>query len=86
MTMQGPEFDGVIAEAADVAVEMLFVPVFQDDAGDAVERIPGLAAAAGAWISDARKSGEFRGKLYEFFIIPSSGGWKARRIALSSPG
>ncbi len=86
MTMQGPKFGGAVGEAADVAVDMLFVPVFQDDMDHALGRLPGLSGAARQWISDARTSGEFRAKAYEFFIIPVESGWKARRVALVGCG
>ena len=86
MTMQGPKFGGAVGEAADVAVDMLFVPVFQDDMDHALGRLPGLSGAARQWISDARTSGEFRAKAYEFLIIPVESGWKARRVALVGCG
>lgn len=86
MAMQVPQFDGVVAEAAEVAVDMLFVPVFQDDAEDVLGRIPGLEAAAGEWIRQARASGEFRAKLYESFIVPTAAVWKARRVAFVGAG
>jgi len=86
MTMQVPQFDGVVTPAADVAVDMLFVPVFQDDADQALAGIPGLETAVGGWLAEVRASGEFRSKLYEFFILPAVAGWKARRIAFVGAG
>ena len=86
MDMQVPEFDGVVGEAAAVAADMLFVPVFQDDADDALSAIAGLDEAAGGWIARARASGEFRAKMCEFFIVPAVAGWKATRIALVGVG
>jgi len=76
MTMQVPQFDGVVTPAADVAVDMLFVPVFQDDADQALAGIPGLETAVGGWLAEVRASGEFRSKRYEFFILPAVAGWK----------
>ncbi len=87
MAMQVPQFKGVVTPAADVAVDMLFVPVFQDEADGALAAIPGLEAAAGGWLADVRASGEFRAKLYEFFILPTAvGGWQAKRLAFVGAG
>ncbi len=86
MVMQVPQFDGVVTPAADVAVDMLFVPVFQDDADASVAGVSGLDAATAGWIGQARASGEFRAKLYEFFIVPATSGWKARRLAFVGAG
>lgn len=86
MAMQVPKFLGVVTPAADVAVDMLFVPVFLDDAQASLSAIPGLDAATGGWVSGARTSGEFRAKLYEFFIVPVAAGWKAKRVALVGAG
>jgi leucyl aminopeptidase len=85
MAMQVPQFDGVVTAAADVVADMLFVPVFQDD-GDGALAVPGLEAASGGWIAEVRRTGEFKAKLYEFFIVPAVAGWKARRIALVGAG
>jgi hypothetical protein len=59
-------FVSATVPAKEVAVDMLFVPVFQDE--DHLIDLPGLDAALGGEIERARASGEFRGKLYEFFI------------------
>jgi leucyl aminopeptidase len=86
MTEAEPKFEGVTVAAADVAADLLFVPVFQDDTEPAVPAVAGLDAASDGWVSAARKSGEFRGKLYEFFIVRLTGSWKAKRIALIGAG
>ncbi|OYW05638.1 MAG: hypothetical protein B7X11_01780, partial [Acidobacteria bacterium 37-65-4] len=84
--MQVPQFDGVVTPAAEVAVDMLFVPVFQDEGDGPLNAIPGLESASAGWIAQVRASGEFRAKAYEFFIVPVAGSWKATRIALVGAG
>jgi leucyl aminopeptidase len=86
MTAGAPEFAGVVTPAADVAVDMIFVPVFHDDDDRALGVVPGLDAASGGWVERVRATGEFRAKLYESFIVPVTGGWKAGRIALIGAG
>ncbi|HEY7476282.1 MAG TPA: leucyl aminopeptidase [Vicinamibacterales bacterium] len=71
--------------AEDAEVELLFVPVFEQD--DRLGDVPGLDEATGGEIARARSSGEFRAKLYDVFITPVTGkGWKARRLALVGAG
>jgi leucyl aminopeptidase len=68
-----------------VDVDMLFVPVFED--GDQLSDFPGLDAATGGDLSRARSTGEFRGRLYEFFIARVAfDGVKAARVALVGAG
>ena len=67
----------------DVEVDLLFVPVFEQD--DRLTDLAGLDEASGGEIARARSTGEFRAKLYDVFITPVTGkGWKALRIALGS--
>ena len=86
MTAAEPQFEGVIGAVADIPVDMLFVPVFQEDTDAAISAVPGLDAASAGWVTTARQSGEFRGKLYEFFIVRLTGDWKAKRVALIGAG
>ena len=86
MTAADAQFEGVTGAAAETSADMLFVPVFLDDTEPAVSAVPGLDAASGGWVATARKSGEFRGKLYEFFIVRLTGDWKAKRVALIGAG
>lgn len=80
-----PEFSSTTDRPDRVAVDMLFVPVFQD--ADALEDLPGIDQASSGEIGRARASGEFRGKPYEFFITRVAGdGWAARRLALVGAG
>ncbi len=78
------KFEGQVVPAAAADVAMLFVPVFADD--DPLEDVAGLDEATGGWISQARASGEFRGRLYEFFLTRAEHGWKAARIVLVGAG
>ncbi|HYN07920.1 MAG TPA: leucyl aminopeptidase [Vicinamibacterales bacterium] len=69
----------------DAEVDVLFVPVFEQD--DRLGDVPGLDEATGGELARARSSGEFRAKLYDVFITPVTGqGWKAHRIALVGAG
>jgi len=79
------EFTSSTVRPEKVAVDMLFVPVFQDE--DDLQDVPGLDAAVSGDIGRARASGEFHGKLYEFLITRVSGpGWTPARIALVGAG
>ena len=81
----GPEFLGVSGGPESVRVDMLFVPVFEDD--DRLEDLPGLDAATGGDIAKARESTEFRGRLYELFIARvASPAYAAARVALVGAG
>lgn len=79
------EFVGATGRPEETAVDLLFVPVFQDD--DRLEDLSGLDAATRHEVSRARSSGEFRAKLCELFVTPIVGpGWKAARVALVGAG
>lgn len=86
MAMQVPQFEGVVTAAAGVAVDMFFVPVFQDEADDLGPSLPGLDPAATAWIAQVRTSGEFRARFCESFIVPVASGWQTKRLALVGAG
>jgi len=76
---------GVTARPQDVAVDMLFVPVFQDD--DRIDDVPDLDEASRGEVGRARSRGEFRGRPFEFFLTPvAAGGWKAKRLVLVGAG
>ncbi len=80
-----PEFVGTSTSAAAVDVDLLFVPVFEDD--DRLEDLPGLDEATGGDLGRARESGEFRGRLFETFIARVSGGtYRAAKVALVGAG
>jgi len=78
------EFTGVTTRPQDLEVDLLFVPVFQQD--DDLSDLPGLDAASAGEIARAREAGEFRGKAYDSFITPVREGYRARRVALVGAG
>jgi leucyl aminopeptidase len=81
----GAEFASGAETPARLAVDMLFVPVFQGE--DALEDLPGLDAATGGEIGRARASGEFRARPYEFFITRvDSRDWTCARVAVVGLG
>jgi leucyl aminopeptidase len=85
MTTSSVTFAGTTARAEDVAVDLLFVPVFQ--AEDDVADLPRLVEATGGEVERARSSGEFRAKLYDVFVTPVVGGQvRARRLAFVGAG
>jgi len=78
------EVSAGVAPARDAAVDVLFIPVFQDDA---LDDLPWLDAATGGEVGRARASSEFTGKLYDIFLAPAVGGsCAARRVALLGAG
>jgi leucyl aminopeptidase len=79
------KFQGVTADPAAVAVDVLFVPV--SGAQDGLADVPWLDAATRGEIARARTSREFRSHLYEVFAAPvAAEGCKARRIVVIGSG
>ena len=77
------EFRAAADRLQDVAVDILFVPVFQDGANG----LNDLDDATGGEIAQARTSGEFRGRAYEVFLSPVvDKAWKAHRLGLVGAG
>src|SRR5690349_3375586 len=79
-----PEYRAVTAEAATVASDVLFVPVFTEK--DQLEELGWLAAATGGEIARARTSGEFTARLFDVFVASAAAGSSARRVALVGAG
>ena len=71
-------------EAADAAVDVLFIPVSGPD--DTIEDLPWLDRASRGEIARARASREFRARLFDVFVTPAGDGCLARRIALVGAG
>ena len=70
--------------AAALDVDLLVLPVFEDD--EWLDQ-PGLDAASGGEIARARERGELRGRPYELLVTTSTGdGYKCRRVALVGGG
>ncbi|HKW01283.1 MAG TPA: leucyl aminopeptidase [Vicinamibacterales bacterium] len=81
----GAEFIGTSVPPAQVAADLVFIPVFGE--GDKLEDLAGLDEAAGGEIGRARARGEFRAKLYDVFMTPvTTGSWRTGRIALVGAG
>ena len=80
-----PHFTGVTSRPEDVAVDLLFVPVFGAD--DTFDDLAGVQQAAGGELERARSVGEFRTKAYECLVVPVGGStWKAKRLAFIGAG
>jgi leucyl aminopeptidase len=78
-------FVGTTAPLEAVAVDLLVVPVFQDE--DREDDLALLDEATGGEVGRARSSGEFKGKVYTYFVTPvTAEGWAARRVALVGAG
>jgi len=67
-----------------MAVDLLFVPVFEDEDHGVLPA--GVDDATGGEAGRARASGEFRAKPYEIFVTPVVRGWRAHRVALVGAG
>src|SRR5689334_10252501 len=79
------EFVASSAKPQKVDAELCLIPVFEDE--ETLQDLPDLDAATGHEISRARQSGEFRGRLYEWFLAPLTGGtWTAKRVVLMGAG
>lgn len=77
-TVAVSEFTGLTARAADVDVEVLFVPVF--GAGDTVDDVGGIDEAVGGELRRAL-AGEFHATPFETFTARvTGGGWRAQRV------
>ena len=78
------EFVGRIQPPAEVAADLLFVPLFEDEApgplGAELDRI------TRGEVGRARETGEFRGRAYDVFVTLVVEGWQARRVALIGAG
>src|SRR5260221_4283822 len=84
LMISSPEFRAATGQPDEVAVDLLFVPVFQNE--DPLGDLPELDEVAAADIRRAHASGEFHGKPYELFFTGLAGGCKARRLALVGAG
>ncbi len=81
----GAEYSGAILAPAEVAAELIFIPVFGET--DTLADVPGIDAATGGELGRATSSHEFRAKLYEIFLTGiTASGWKARRVAFVGAG
>src|SRR4029079_18016310 len=68
----------------EIDVDLLFVPVFQDELD--LRDLPGVDEATGGDIARGIAAGAFRGKLYQSLTSRLTGGWKARAVSLVGIG
>ena len=64
----GAEFTGTSVPPAQLAADLVFVPVFGE--GDKLEDLAGVDEATGGELGRARARGEFRARLYDVFMTP----------------
>jgi leucyl aminopeptidase len=84
-TSSASEFHAWVGRPSELAVDLLFVPVLQED--DPLDDLPGLDEASGGDLGRARGRGEFKGKPYQVFVTRLvSADWKAQRVALVGAG
>jgi leucyl aminopeptidase len=70
---------------ADTDTDLLVVPMF--DAESFADALPAIDSATAGEVKRATASGEIKGRLYEFFVTPASGGaWKPGRVAIAGAG
>ncbi len=82
LTPDSPALTLETKPVAEIATDLLLLPVFDDDS---LDDIPGLDEGAGGHISAAITSGEFRGRPYEVYLTPLTG-WKSSRVGLVGAG
>ena len=82
--MTSPPLSVSTSAMAMLAVDLVIVPVFEDEA------LAGIGSeadeATGGAIGRALASGELRGRLYDFFIVPVTARWTATRVAVVGGG
>jgi leucyl aminopeptidase len=83
-TPTNAEFAGVTTPPNAVEVDLLFVPVFEDE-GTPLD-LTSLEEATGGEVGRARTSAEFRARPYDVFVTPVVRGWKAKRIGVIGAG
>jgi len=75
----------VTGNLALIDTDLLIVPVF--DGERLAETMPRVDAATDGEAARATSSGEFKGRLGEFFVTPTrKGSWNAARVALAGAG
>ncbi len=80
-----PVYTGTSAAPAEVAVDLLFIPVFGKD--DSLADLGDVDGAVGREWSRALASGEFAHRLYDVFVARvESDVWRARRLAFLGAG
>jgi leucyl aminopeptidase len=81
-THRTPAVSVVTLPIGDIDVELLVIPIFEDDA---LDDLADLDSATGGEIARARARTEFKGKPFDLFSTPAMG-WKAGRVLLIGAG
>ena len=68
---------------SEIQTDLIVVPVFEGESG--ATAVAGLDEAAGGALGRATESGEFRGRMCDFFLTPLTS-WTAPRVALIGAG
>ena len=80
-----PSIRLVTEPATHVDADLLVVPAFDGEA--VADSLPAIDKATHGEVRRAVESGEFRGRLYEFFVTPVlEMGWRATRVAIVGAG
>jgi leucyl aminopeptidase len=70
---------------AQADADLLVVPAFEGEG--IADALPAIDQATSGEIRKAVESGEFRGRLYEFFVTPvTASGWRPRRVVVAGAG
>ena len=85
--MMSPRIEPIVRvisdRPSDISTDLLIVPVA---VGDDFSDLPGLDAATGGQIADARARGEFKPDPGELFVTPLAAEWSPARLALVGVG
>ncbi|MDQ3348761.1 MAG: aminopeptidase, partial [Acidobacteriota bacterium] len=79
-----PALDVSSASPAEIDTDILAVPVFEGEPLDADLRA--LDGATSGALAGALESRELQGRLYDLFVTPVTGAWRARRVAFVGAG
>jgi leucyl aminopeptidase len=85
LSVPSPVVGVAVEPPSHVDTDLLVVPVFEGEA--VADAMPAVDGATYGEVQRATASGEIKGRLYEIFVTPSSGGgWKPARVAIAGAG
>src|SRR5258708_3542525 len=85
LSVPSPVVGLVVESPSHVDTDLLVVPAFEGEA--VADALPAVDEATSGEVKRATASGEIKGRLYELFVTPSSGGgWKPARVAIAGAG
>ncbi len=79
-----PTLDVSSASPAEIDTDTIAIPIFENEQQDAVLRA--VDTATGGALGGALASRELQGRLYDLFVTPADGSWRAQRIAFVGAG